>query len=123
MMQASCQDWDLTIRGLYGEGSEARGTAVSAVQSGDVGPEARKKSIHSLTQAAQQIAGHERTMREIVGKERHAGALQDSADALLGRIDVCEADDEQGIHAPLFGRRGMQPAWAMSMRRCLRWIC
>ena len=58
----------LAIRGLYGEGSEARGQLYQLSNQATLGL-SEEEIVHSLTQAAQQIAGHERTMREMSEKK------------------------------------------------------
>ncbi|MDY3027581.1 MAG: ATP--guanido phosphotransferase [Candidatus Faecivicinus sp.] len=58
----------LTIRGLYGEGSEARGQLYQMSNQATLGM-SEEEIVHSLTQATEQIAGHERTMREMSEKK------------------------------------------------------
>ena len=58
----------LTIRGLYGEGSEARGQLYQLSNQATLGL-SEEEIVHALTQAAEQIVGHERTMREAMEKK------------------------------------------------------
>lgn len=58
----------LTIRGLYGEGSEARGHLYQLSNQATLG-RSEEDVVHSLAAATEQIVGHERAMRESVEKK------------------------------------------------------
>jgi len=58
----------LTIRGLYGEGSEARGHLYQLSHQATLG-RSEEDVVRSLAAATEQIVGHERAMRESVEKK------------------------------------------------------
>lgn len=58
----------LTIRGLYGEGSEARGHLYQLSNQATLG-HSEEDVVRSLAAATEQIVGHERAMRESVEKK------------------------------------------------------
>ena len=58
----------LTIRGLYGEGSEARGHLYQLSNQATLG-RSEEDVVRSLTAATEQIVGHERAMREAAEKK------------------------------------------------------
>lgn len=58
----------LTIRGLYGEGSEARGHLYQLANQATLG-RSEEDVVRSLAAAAEQIVGHERAMRESAEKK------------------------------------------------------
>lgn len=58
----------LTIRGLYGEGSEARGHLYQLSNQATLG-RSEEDVVRSLAAATEQIVGHERAMRESVEKK------------------------------------------------------
>ena len=66
----------LTIRGLYGEGSEARGHLYQISNQATLG-RSEEDLVRSMSAATQQVAGHERTMRENAEK-KDMMQLQDS---------------------------------------------
>ncbi|MBQ8086939.1 MAG: ATP--guanido phosphotransferase [Clostridia bacterium] len=58
----------LTIRGLYGDGSEARGHLYQVSNQATLG-RSEEDVVHSLAAAVEQIVEHERTMRENAEKK------------------------------------------------------
>ncbi len=58
----------IAIRGLYGSGNEAHGQLYQLSNQATLGL-SEEEIVHSLTQAAEQIAGHERTLRECAEKK------------------------------------------------------
>lgn len=58
----------LTIRGLYGEGSEARGHLYQISNQATLG-RSEEDIVRTMSAAIQQVAGHERTMRENAEKK------------------------------------------------------
>ena len=58
----------LTIRGLYGEGSEARGHLYQLSNQATLG-RSEEDVVRSLAAATEQIVGHERAMREAAEKK------------------------------------------------------
>lgn len=66
----------LTIRGLYGEGTTARGHLYQISNQATLG-RSEEDVVRSLTAATQQIVGHERAMREAAEK-RDMMQLQDA---------------------------------------------
>ena len=107
----------LTIRGLYGEGSEARGHLYQLSNQATLG-RSEEDVVRSLAAATEQIVGHERAMREAAEK-KDMMQLQDTllrswGELMYARLmstkefmrrysDIRYAASRGYLHAPLPG--------------------
>ena len=98
----------LTVRGLYGEGSEAQGDLYQLSNQVTLG-RSEEDVIRSLQAATEQIVGHERTMRERAEK-KDMYALQDKLLRSWG-----EAVNARLMSAKEFMRRYSDIRYAASM--------
>ena len=64
----SCEDWDLRFAGFTAKAAKRADSSYQLSNQATLGL-SEEEIVHSLTQAAQQIAGHERTMREMSEKK------------------------------------------------------
>ena len=110
----------LTIRGLYGDGSEARGHLYQLSNQATLG-RSEEDVVRSLDAATEQIVGHERAMRESAEK-KDMMQLQDTLLRSWGELMYARLMPTKG-----FMRRYSDIRYAASMkafctRRCPGWI-